>query len=50
MIRGIAFLLTDVFRLCFFVGTACLIIGILRTRRWRREAKAAETTASGTAP
>jgi hypothetical protein len=38
-LKGLAFILTDVFRLCFFVGVACWIIGALRNRRWKKSAE-----------
>lgn len=31
------FLFTDLFRLCFFVGVTCSIIGLLRNRKMKRE-------------
>ena len=30
-------ILGDSFAACFFVGLACVIIGVLRNRRWRKE-------------
>lgn len=38
--RSLLFVMTDVFRLAFFAGIACLIIGVLRNRRYKREAEA----------
>ncbi len=35
-LKSILFLLTDAFRLAFFIGLTCLIIGLLRNRRWRK--------------
>ena len=43
--RSVTFLATDLFRAAFFVGVACLIIGGLRNRRWKREAAAAQRAA-----
>jgi hypothetical protein len=40
LLRPIALIFTDVFRLCFFAGLGCWIIGALRNRRWRKEAEA----------
>ena len=34
-----AFIATDFFRASFFAGIACLLIGWLRNRRWKREAE-----------
>lgn len=42
--RSVAFIATDLFRAAFFVGVAFLIIGMLRNRRWKREAAAAQRT------
>jgi hypothetical protein len=39
--RNLAFIATDIFRAGFFIGIACLVIGSLRNRRWKLEAKAA---------
>jgi hypothetical protein len=36
-------ILADTFRACFFVALACLIIGALRNRRWRKEAERARS-------
>ena len=30
-------ILGDSFLACFFVGLACVIIGVIRNRRWRKE-------------
>jgi hypothetical protein len=38
-LRSLLFIMTDVFRLAFFVGVAFLIIGVLRNRRYKREAE-----------
>jgi len=35
--RGVLFLLTDLFRVCFFVGFGCLFAGLLRDRSRARE-------------
>lgn len=43
--RGLGLIATDLFRLGFFIGVALLIIGSLRNRRWKRQAKAAEQAA-----
>jgi hypothetical protein len=37
--RAVAFIATDVFRLCFFAGIACLLVGWLRNRKLKREAE-----------
>jgi hypothetical protein len=39
--RAVALVLTDLFRLGFFVGLAFLVVGKLRNRRWQREARVA---------
>jgi hypothetical protein len=44
--RSLALIATDVFRAGFFIGIACLVIGGLRNRRWRREAKEADRAAA----
>jgi hypothetical protein len=36
-LKGLALIATDVFRLCVFAGAACLVIGALRNRRWKKE-------------
>lgn len=32
-VRSVLFISTDLFRLCFFAGVACTIIGVLRNRK-----------------
>ena len=46
LLAAILFLGTDVFRLCFFVGVTLLIVGGLRSRRWKKEAEAAQKNAA----
>lgn len=36
-LKGLALIMTDVFRLCVFAGAACLLLGVLRNRRWKKE-------------
>jgi hypothetical protein len=36
-IRSILFISTDLFRLCFFVGLICAIIGALRNRKLKKQ-------------
>ncbi len=43
--RSLAFIAADLFRAGFFIGICCWVIGSLRNRRWKREAKAAERAA-----
>ncbi len=35
--RSVAFISTDLFRLCFFAGVICVIIGALRRRKQKQE-------------
>jgi hypothetical protein len=37
MLRSIALISTDLFRLCFFAGVVCVIIGALRRRKQKQE-------------
>jgi hypothetical protein len=46
-LSGLLFIATDVFRLGFFVGIAFLIIGVLRNRRWKREAGVSPPSVQG---
>lgn len=43
-LRAFAFVLADVLRASFLVGIACLVIGLVRNRRWAREAAAPRDT------
>lgn len=46
-LSGLLFTATDVFRVGFFVGIAFLIIGVLRNRRWKREAGVSPPSVQG---
>ena len=45
--RSIAFVVTDVLRLCFFAGIATLIIGIVRNRKSKQTEAATGEPANG---
>ncbi|HEY4283180.1 MAG TPA: hypothetical protein VGM62_08950 [Chthoniobacterales bacterium] len=36
-LRSVSFLAINLFRLCFFVGVGCVIIGVLRNRKLKQE-------------
>jgi hypothetical protein len=36
-LRSVSFIATDLFRLCFFVGIVCAIVGSLRNRKLKKD-------------